>query len=394
MTTHSTAFWGSFFNRYFFGQGIIPVVDKVPRIKNWQRGGLKAFESIDKVFGRIDERYPGNLSIGLPTGFPLKDGGHLLVMDVDDRNGGEEALGALPSLPETAMVKTNGGEHYYFRTDKALPSTVRPDGIELKGAGSYVVVPPSPGKEWLRHAHDCPIAEAPEWLTATTAEPEPERKLIMVQRYPLTGETSFLSQPYISPVKGQRHYALLRLAGGYAARGLVSEQHKLLLVSSAVQAGLEAEDALRVVSAIFAKELRKQNSPTSTVLTARPSHQQNQGRGQGRVYRLGPPPQALGLNDRKVLKAALETFLEHDQGRWEHLKDAWKRSLSERHIAEKAGCARMTAWRSLNRNCAAGMLWRSPKPYYLKNGWAHQYRPTYIGIAFAEQNLGVNPVRN
>src|SRR5262245_32759537 len=53
---------------------------------------------------------------------------HLFVLDKDPRNGGNETLAQLIKqhgpLPVTAVAETGGGgEHYYFRTDRELPST-------------------------------------------------------------------------------------------------------------------------------------------------------------------------------------------------------------------------------------------------------------------------------
>src|SRR5205823_3607779 len=146
------------------------------------------------------------------------------------------------------MVKTKDGEHYYFRTVCSAPSLVRPDGIELKGAGSYVVIPPSPDKEWLRQAHDCPIASAPEWLTATP--PRTKAEVIPVWRQPMTGETSLLQGPVLDP-PGNRHNSLLNWAGRYAYRGWTSKAHALLLINSAIRAGLEHDDALRLIDFAF-----------------------------------------------------------------------------------------------------------------------------------------------
>jgi hypothetical protein len=126
-------------------------------------------------------------------------------MDVDARNGGEEALAKLPPLPKTVMAQTNDGYHYWFRTDKPFPSTTRPDGIELKGAGAYVVVPPAPGRFWLRDPFDYEIAWAPEWLLPKPTEPVSQtekrsREVITTWHKPLTGEVGILCKPYLSPV--------------------------------------------------------------------------------------------------------------------------------------------------------------------------------------------------
>ncbi len=74
----------------------------------------------------------------------------LLVIDVDPRNGGLETLSAWVAehgvLPTTLRARTpSGGFHAYFLLgDLPLPRKGRlGPGVDLQGAGAYVVVPPS-----------------------------------------------------------------------------------------------------------------------------------------------------------------------------------------------------------------------------------------------------------
>jgi hypothetical protein len=361
--------------------GVIPVVEKIPRIKHWQRGGLKALDSIEKVFGRLDH-VADKLAIGIPTGFPLEGGGYLLVMDVDARNGGEEALAKLPPLPKTVMAQTNDGYHYWFRTDKPFPSTTRPDGIELKGAGAYVVVPPAPGRFWLRDPFDYEIGWAPEWLLAKPTEPVSQtekrsREVITTWHKPLTGEVGILCKPYLSPVPGQRRVSLLRLAGSWNYKGWTSKEHMALVTNAALQAGIEQKEADRIISYAF------NPTPKATVKEA--------GKARGAYIRV--VTHKLSFLDKKVLLVALDCFRRKGQriGKYEHLRDAWSEVISCRYVASRTGYDQMSAARALRRLVEAGMLWRSRKLRRLKSGAAYQYRPTFIGVAFAEQQLGVDP---
>lgn len=75
------------------------------------------------------------------------------AIDIDPRNRGEETLESLEDafgkLPETVMQFTGGGgKHYFFkhpgfRVKSDSDGTVLGPGIDIKGDGSYVVVPPS-----------------------------------------------------------------------------------------------------------------------------------------------------------------------------------------------------------------------------------------------------------
>ena len=112
-------------------------------------------------------RWPG-ANVGVPTGG--RSG--LLVLDVDPRDGGPESLAELEreggSLPETSRARTGGGGmHVLFRYpagEEVRSSAGRlGPGLDVRGEGGYVVVPPSRtrgGYEWLDRM---PLAD-PAWL--------------------------------------------------------------------------------------------------------------------------------------------------------------------------------------------------------------------------------------
>ena len=83
------------------------------------------------------------LNLGIATG---PESG-LVVLDVDERHGGNESLQALGELPRTATVQTGGGRHYYFKHPKGLDirnSTGKlGEGLDIRAAGGYAVAPPS-----------------------------------------------------------------------------------------------------------------------------------------------------------------------------------------------------------------------------------------------------------
>jgi hypothetical protein len=112
-------------------------------------------------------RWPG-ANIGIPTG----ERSGLLVLDVDLDDGGSESLASLEQvngpLPKTAKARTGGGRvHVFFRyptgeTVRNSAGKVGP-GLDVRGEGGYVVVPPSHTEgayEWLDKA---PLAQ-PVWL--------------------------------------------------------------------------------------------------------------------------------------------------------------------------------------------------------------------------------------
>jgi hypothetical protein len=103
------------------------------------------------------------------------------VLDVDPRHGGDVALAALESehgpLPVTWTVRTGGGgTHYFFLPPQEIRNSAGKvgNGIDIRGAGGYVVAPPSQHVsgsfyEWKpSHAPgEVPLAIMPAWLVPT-----------------------------------------------------------------------------------------------------------------------------------------------------------------------------------------------------------------------------------
>lgn len=115
-----------------------------------------------------------NGNIGMATG-PLSG---VLVLDVDPEHGGNESLQALPPRPMTWVVETpSGGWHYWYR----YPSGVRlgntagklGPGLDTRGDGGYVVLPPSVGHNGRPYswAFREDLADAPGWLVEALAPP-------------------------------------------------------------------------------------------------------------------------------------------------------------------------------------------------------------------------------
>jgi bifunctional DNA primase/polymerase-like protein len=113
------------------------------------------------------DRWP-YANVGVPTG----ERSGLLVLDVDPRDGGPESLVALERinglLPETAKARTGGGGmHVFFRYPPG--ETVRNSagrlgpGLDVRGEGGYVVVPPSRTQSTYQWLARIPPAD-PMWL--------------------------------------------------------------------------------------------------------------------------------------------------------------------------------------------------------------------------------------
>ena len=111
--------------------------------------------------------------IGMPTG----EVSGLVVLDIDVKNGhcGDDSLYALQEvhdkLPDTVEVlTTTGGRHLYFcypGVRVKSTSSELGDGLDVRGDGGYVIVPPSRinGKAYEWEASSPPkAADMPGWL--------------------------------------------------------------------------------------------------------------------------------------------------------------------------------------------------------------------------------------
>ena len=95
-------------------------------------------------------KYP-NALIGMPTGSPSG----IAVLDLDKKNG-KDGFAAVPDWQKLSPVSVqtgSGGAHIYFRADAPIRCTTGKNGVDVRGDGGYVIVPPSAGYSWLS-GHD------------------------------------------------------------------------------------------------------------------------------------------------------------------------------------------------------------------------------------------------
>src|SRR5262245_15589274 len=113
----------------------------------------------------------------------------LIVIDIDARHGGYEALEKLEHehgpMPPTVECRTGGGgRHLYFARPGAVVRNkvgLAP-GIDVRANGGYVVAPPSLHSSGLRYAwvesrdpESTGIAPVPDWILRQAAD-EPARR--------------------------------------------------------------------------------------------------------------------------------------------------------------------------------------------------------------------------
>jgi hypothetical protein len=167
---------------------VFPVdLDKRPLTQH----GFKDATADQRTIGRLWTQHP-DAGIGTPTG------PNWFVLD-DDTGGRaiaqlEAEYGPLP--PTVEVVTPRPGVHKYFLGQATNSDRALPDGLNVRGQGGYVLLPPSPHRngiyEWRTAPDDAPIARAPAWLLRLLASPangqgdlEPPSELIPHgQRHP------------------------------------------------------------------------------------------------------------------------------------------------------------------------------------------------------------------
>lgn len=127
--------------------------------------------------------------IGLACGDELAPGRFLLVLDLDRHDGGADGVEAWNELSidvDAPQVLTpSDGIHLYVTTPEPFTNSRGdlPDGIDVRGRGGFVILPPSSHPNGGTYEHELsatlgelPIPEAPvELLDVLRGSPEPEK---------------------------------------------------------------------------------------------------------------------------------------------------------------------------------------------------------------------------
>jgi hypothetical protein len=208
-------------------------------------------------------RWP-QANIGLVTG----EGSGLVVLDVDPRHGGHAGLEEMERrfgpLPATVEAQTGGGgRHLLFKhPGERIPNSagLLGPGLDIRGDGGYIVVPPSLHASGRRYAWDethhpayVEPAPMPAWLAERLARPERCTGAA-------TPMTSIGNLVITDVPKGQRNSTLARLAGHllrhrvdpYLTLGLLRSWNQL-----SCQPPLTEAEMTRTIDSIAGAELRR-----------------------------------------------------------------------------------------------------------------------------------------
>lgn len=117
--------------------------------------------------------HPDATLIGMPTGRKTS----LIAVDIDPKNGGDQWLKQqAPWIQPTRTHQTrSGGSHLIFAyPNQPIPNSagrVAP-GVDVRGDGGYIIIPPSPGYVITNHAPPAPL---PDWLLHAALHKPPAR---------------------------------------------------------------------------------------------------------------------------------------------------------------------------------------------------------------------------
>lgn len=148
------------------------------------------------------------------------DGKHLLVIDNDPRHGGEEALAALEAelgrLPESVEVISGGaGRHTYLWSEEEIKNSASllGPGIDVRGTGGYVMLPPSEHQSGQSYAWEIDHA-----LGQHPVAPIPAAWLARLRKAKRTPRPATAGAPD-RVIEGGRNMHLASLAGAMRRKG-------------------------------------------------------------------------------------------------------------------------------------------------------------------------------
>ncbi len=185
---------------------------KHPRTKN---GLSDATTDADQIRGWWGTWPTANIGAAVPDGF--------IVVDVDVAD--LATVFRSDEMPSTATSRTGRGRHLIYGTSTPIrPKVGVREHVDLRGPGSYIVVPPSlhvsgVRYEWAVSIEDG-IADAPAWIADAARSPR---------------AAGFRPEDPDAIPDGQRNAALTSLAGTMRRRGMTAAEIEAALL--AVNAG-------------------------------------------------------------------------------------------------------------------------------------------------------------
>lgn len=301
--------------------------------------------------GRVNafwNKYPNAKQIGMPTGRRSS----VFVMDVDRL----DALGELEhELPETLTIRTpSGGLHLYFEHVDGLTNSpgALPQGIDIRGEGGYVIVPPSPG---YRTEREAPIAAAPNWLLEKLREKPASSPVTSI------GISSKVNLDDVAPIPdGGRNNTLTAIGGALRARGLEEEdiRAELLAINAArCEPPLDEAEVCRIAKSV-SRYAPGKAAPDADTLEALDEVDTDLWRNDDEWRG------TAGKTDRDAIVALIKAGRQHSR----LVPAGVEVSLSVRALALAMAASKRSAGKAVERLKEAGWLVRGQKGLGTKAG--------------------------
>lgn len=204
----------------------------------------------------------------------------VVVVDCDSPLA-EQGFRSLGDVPETWMVRTGKGSHFYFQWPGFKLSNATNKfkeqfpNIDIRGDGGIVVAPPSvhpngTAYEWINHPDEYLLKPLPPWLLDLLTDADEDRRLRAYCLSALESEIkkilSALRPDPVTGAGGARNGTLNTASfnlGTLLSHGYIDEQTvRDRLYEAAINAGLEEKEALQTIdSGILAGQKRPRQLP-------------------------------------------------------------------------------------------------------------------------------------
>jgi hypothetical protein len=243
--------------------------DKVPSTKH----GLKDATTDEATIRRWWQNEP-NANIGFATG------NGVAVVDIDELGSWTDLLeDAKAPSPDTSRVETSRGFQLFFTTTTEIRNSagkLRP-GLDIRGDGGYVVLPPSvhPSGHIYRWDRNGTPTALPDWLyklLTAKAKPPPRRERSELPpgdetpygRAALEAETAIVASAIEGTRNDRLNTAALKLGSLVAGGELDEHDVKRALIDAALSAGLTEHEAEQTIKSGMSKGLSQpRNAPPS-----------------------------------------------------------------------------------------------------------------------------------
>jgi len=298
------------------------------------RRGFKDATTDPRMIHMWRSRWPLS-NIGMPTG----ERSGVWVLDVDRPEALDELEARIGRLPATARVRTpRGGLHLYFRHVGGVTNSPGglPAGIDVRGEGGYVLVPPSAGYSWEDRS---PAVEAPPELVELVREKGPK-----AEAKPPASTRAIAGEKFH---EGQRNTAMFFEVLNLKDRDMPQPEalgEALAINAARCDPPLPEDEVVKIVKSAYRYPVRGARTPPEVVEVVdglKRAWWTTRWRGVG------------GKTERDVLRVLIE-FAE----RYGHLsEDGGARfTLSWRTLALAAACSHRTVSRVVPRLRDAGWI--------------------------------------